>query len=49
MIRYGGNAFDPMQTDNTLSLLLAKKATENIVYHFDAEQKLCNRIDAQIH
>ena len=49
VIRYSGEAFDPMQTDNTLSLLLAKKATENIVYRFEAEQKLCNRVDAQIH
>ena len=45
---YGGAAFDPMKTDNELSLLLAKKATENIVYSFDREQVLCNRVDAQI-
>ena len=37
-----------MQTDNALSLLLAKKATENISYGFDAEQTLCNRVDAKI-
>ena len=48
VIRYGGAAFDPTKTDNTLSLLLAKKATENIVYSFDGEQALCNRVDAQI-
>ena len=48
-IRYNGESFDPMQTDNTLSLLLAKKVTENISYSFDAEQVLPNRVDAQIH
>ena len=48
VIRYGGEAFDPMQTDNALSLLLAKKATENISYGFEAEQTLCNRVDAKI-
>ena len=48
VIRYGGAAFDPTKTDNDLSLLLAKKATESIVYSFDGEQPLCNRVDAQI-
>ena len=49
VIRYGGAAFDPTQTDNDLSLLLAKKSTESITYSFDPEQSLCNRVDAQIH
>ena len=48
LLRYSGAAFDPIKTDNELSLLLAKKATENIIYSFDGEQTLCNRIDAQI-
>ena len=48
MIRYDGKAFDPTQTDNELSLILAKKATEHITYSFDGEQTLCNRVDAQI-
>ena len=48
VIRYSGESFDPMQSDNDLSLLLAKKATESIVYSFDGEQPLCNRVDAQI-
>jgi polar amino acid transport system ATP-binding protein len=48
VIRYGGAAFDPTKTSNDLSLLLAKKATESIVYSFDGEQPLCNRVDAQI-
>ena len=42
VIRYGGEVFDPTQTDNDLSLLLAKKATSKIVYHYDPAQKLCN-------
>ena len=49
VIRYDGAPFDPMATDNDLSLLLAKKATENIVYSYDPEQELSNRVDAQIH
>ena len=49
VIRYSGESVNPLETDNNLSLLLAKKATEEILYSFDAEQKLGNRVDAQIH
>ena len=49
VIRYNGDRFDPMETDNDLSLLLAKKATENITYAFEPDQNLPNRVDAQIH
>ena len=48
IIRYGGEAFDPMQTDNDLSLLLAKKATEEIAYQYAPDQKLSNIVQAQI-
>lgn len=48
VIRYGGKPFDPTQTDNELSLLLAKKSAEEIVYHYDPEQILCNTVNAQI-
>ena len=48
VIRYSGTAFDPTKTNNDLSFLLAKKATESIVYSFDGERKLPNRVDAQI-
>ena len=48
LIRYNGEAFDPTNTENELSFLLAKKATESIVYSFDKGQALCNRVDAQI-
>ena len=48
IIRYDGKAFDPTQTDNELSLLLAKKATAEIVYQYDPEQKLSNMVSAQI-
>ena len=48
VIRYSGEAFDPMQTDNTLSLLLAEKAAETITYRASADDVLPNRIDAQI-
>ena len=49
VIRYDGEAFDPTQTDNNLSLLLAKNATDHIIYSYDSEQMLANRVDAQIH
>ena len=48
VLRYGGAAFDPRKTDNELSWMLAKKAAENIVYSFDNEQALGNRVDARI-
>ena len=48
VIRYDGEAFDPLQTDNTISLLLAQKAAAEIAYHYDAEQRLSNIINAQI-
>ena len=48
VIRYDGEAFDPTQSDNDLSLLLAKKATAEIVYHYDAKQNLSNIVNAQI-
>ena len=48
VVRYSGESFDPLQTDNELSLLMAKNATENIVYSYDSERALCNRVDAQI-
>ena len=49
VIRYSGESLDPLSTDNALSLMLAKKATENITYNFDPAQDLPNRVDAQIH
>ena len=49
VVRYTGESLDPMGTDNALSLMLAKKATENISYSFDPTQDLPNRVDAQIH
>ena len=48
VICYIGESFDPLQTDNELSLLIAKNATENIVYSYDSERAPCNRVDAQI-
>ena len=48
VIRYNGNGFDPLQTENELSLLLAKKATESIVYQAEPENVLYNRVSAEI-
>ena len=48
LIRYSGESMDPLCTDNDLSLLLARKATDNITYRFDSEQNPSNRVDAKI-
>ena len=48
VIRYSGDAFDPMQTNNDLPLLLARKAAESIEYRTDGDAALPNRVDAQI-
>ena len=48
VIRYDGNGFDPLQTENELSLLLAKKATESIAYQAEPENALHNRVTAEI-
>ena len=48
VIRYSGEAFDPMQTENVLSLLLANKAAEKIAYCVEKEGELQNRVDAEI-
>ena len=48
LIRYSGESMDPLCTDNDLSLLLARKATDNITYSFDSEQNPSNRVDAKI-
>lgn len=42
------NGFDPLQTENELSLLLAKKAIESIVYQAEPENTLYNRVSAEI-
>jgi hypothetical protein len=49
LIRYNGENFNPLLTENKLSLLLAKKATGKILHKFDSEQKLCNIVSAKIH
>ncbi len=48
VMRYSGEAFDPLQTDNELSMLLVKKAADSIGYSFDLGQELGNRVDAKI-
>ena len=48
VIRYGGEALDPMQTDNELSLLLAKMATTEITYRYTPEEKPCNTVKARL-
>ena len=49
VLGYTGESFDLLCTDNDLSLLLARKATDNIAYSFDPDQNPGNRVDAKIH
>ena len=48
VIRYSGDRFDPTQTENELSLLLARKAAEEIVYREDPNGELQNMVKARI-
>ena len=47
-IKYNGKSFDPLQTNNDLSLLLAKKAAQNISYQYDQSNDLANEVCAKI-
>lgn len=47
-IRYSGEEFNPLNTDNQLSLILAKRAPDGIVFEYNQEEKLCNVVNAQI-
>lgn len=48
LLRYSGDAKDPTKTDNELSLLLANKVAENIVYEYKPEERLGNTTSALI-
>ena len=48
VIRYSGEAFDPTQTENELSMLLAARVTENISYRYVPGEKTGNIVEAQI-
>ena len=48
-VSYGGERFDPKDTDNRLSLATLKGTAEEIVYAYDAGQSLPNRVVIQIH
>lgn len=48
VIRYSGDSFNPVNTDNELSILLARKATDSIEYLYDEKAALPNRINAKI-
>ena len=48
VICYNGETFDPTQTDNELSLLLAQRAAENITFRTEKENDLHNRVEAEI-
>ena len=48
VIRYNGEAFDPAQTENTLSLLMAKNVTADMSYDCDMENDKINMVQAKI-
>lgn len=48
VVRYNGEAFDPMQSENKLSILLANKAADNILYRNEQDPQWPNRVDAEI-
>ena len=48
VVRYSGESFDPLQTDNELSMLLMNKAADSIGYNFEPGQELRNKVDAKI-
>lgn len=49
VIRYSGEEFNPLFTENELSLLLAKRVADDIVHCYDGGEKLSNTVNAQIH
>lgn len=48
VIWYNGDAFDPQQTDNELSLLMAKNVTADMSYDCDMENDKINMVQAKI-
>ncbi|MDO4741296.1 MAG: amino acid ABC transporter ATP-binding protein [Eubacteriales bacterium] len=48
MIRYSGKTFDPLRSGDELSLLLVHKAAEQISYQYAPEERLPNRVCAEI-
>lgn len=48
VIKYSGESNNPLKTDNELSLLLAKGASENITYEYAKEKELANTVNALI-
>ena len=48
VIRYDGSPFDPLASDNELSLILAKKATSDITYNIIEKYPFTNEVSAKI-
>ncbi|MDO4528508.1 MAG: hypothetical protein Q4C03_06990 [bacterium] len=46
---YNESTIDPLNTNNTLSLVLAQKAAESIAHQYRADQEMCNEVTAGIH
>ena len=45
---YGGEAFDPKDTDNELSYTVLKNTAAEMTYRFEAQQPLPNRVELRI-
>ena len=47
-VTYAGNRFDPVDSENDLSLFVLQSAVQEFRYQFDASQDEPNRVDIQI-
>ena len=47
-VSYGGEAFDPKETDNNLSYTVLKSTAAEMAYAFDVQQSLPNRVELLI-
>lgn len=47
-VSYGGEAFDPKETDNDLSYTVLKSTAAEMAYAFDVQQSLPNRVELLI-
>ena len=47
-VSYGGDRFDPKDTENELSYSILGNAAERITYAYDAQESLPNRVEILI-
>ena len=47
-VTYGGGRFDPRDTDNDLSLVTLKSASEEFHYRYEPEYEQANRVEIRV-